>query len=124
MTAAQKAAQAVSRLLRRTKERDVQWQRVQQLESLARPKRAGDLAEQSDDKIEACYEATVDGRRLAIFEARREGEMFGWTKYVQLVLLDDDGNVQWRFPGVEGLESLMDAVRYESGNVETFLDSL
>ena len=119
MTAGEKAAHAISRLLRRTKEGNLVW---------SNPEARHFPGQQGDDRIDAYFEAVVDDHRLAIFEARtryvQDDETTSWDKYLQLVILDDNGRVGWRFPMVAGLDTLMDAVRYVSGDVGDFLDSL
>jgi hypothetical protein len=87
------------------------------------------LAERGTDRIDSYFEACVNERVLAIFEARApyvdENEHTWWNTYIQLVTLDQPGGeVQWRFPNVAGLAELMDAVRYETADVDGFLDSL
>lgn len=116
MTPTEKAAAVVSNLIRMTQEDRLQWRR-----SSTKPA-------DPNDRIRTCYEAEHQGRRLAIYEASRphwdEYEQVSWGRYIELVSLDSNGEVGWRFPRVAGLDDLLEAVQFQATGAEELLNDL
>ena len=119
MTPKEKAAAAISTLTRQTLSGSISWVKLQPAIEPAN----------ANDKITDYYEAEVKGQRLAIYAGhtphRDEGdEQPWWQDYVELVALDPERQVGWRFPRVVGAAELLDAVRYRSAGMDRFLDEL
>lgn len=119
MTPKEKAAAAVSTLIRQTLEGTISWTKRQPTLSPAN----------ANDKIDDYYETAVKGRMLAIYAGREAhyddaDEQPWWQDYVELVALGAERQAEWRFPRVAGTAELLDAVRYRCAGMDRFLDGL
>jgi hypothetical protein len=86
------------------------------------------------------FEATYQGRQLALFEerfyqahsdvAKAAARMFGesgrdgWREKAVLALLDDDGDVVYEFPSTRETQALLRTVCHKESKVENFIDEL
>jgi len=119
MTLIEKTAALVSKLIRLTMERQLQWQ----------PRAAAKFGLAPNDRVLRCYETEYEGRRLAISELNRAAydrytDSTRWEHDFQLLALDDHGNVQWGFPGIPGLSSLFSAASGEAAGIDAWLDGV
>ena len=123
MTPNEKTAAVASKLIRLTREGALTWKKTLG---------SNELPEDSNHRVTACYETTFQGRRLALYAERVRGEFARdvddviewWNPSVGLAVLDNKGSLEWRFPSIPGLDDLLEAVRYRTGNIDGLLDEL
>ena len=82
----------------------------------------------SGSKIESVYLTEYQGRKLRLYEEKYQGfdEMdrsYYWAKRPILQLIDKRNKTDWEFPWCRELKDLIEAVRYLSANVSSFLDN-
>jgi hypothetical protein len=53
----------------------------------------------------------------------RSGSEAAWRNYIVLALMDKNG-VSWEFPNIEGLEDLLEAVKFKVAGVSEYLDAV
>lgn len=120
MTTPEKAAAAISRLVRATTEGRLVWTRPLSTSGLGGP----------DDRVLTAYETTHNDRRLVLFVTRRpawydpDSEHQHYADVPQLAVLEPDGSTGWVFPTRAGVDDLLDVVQYQSAGVDEFLDGL
>lgn len=107
----------VSSLIDLTREGELQWKKEHPPSSLTFDK---------DIKVDTVYLASYRGRRLRLYESNYRNFDpdigFYWDNKVNLELVDESGTLEWQFPYSLDFWELLEAVRYQTADVEGFLE--
>lgn len=119
MSEKDKFVRLVTYLNQLTQENALKWQSVYNPErlNLGRDKNVGSV-----------FSASYKGKHLRIYEEQykywTDEDTFVWSSRVVLAFVDASGNNEWEFPSVAGLYDLLESVRYQSADVDKFIDDV
>jgi hypothetical protein len=127
----------VSKLLEFTQKRHIRWQISNDLHFLPADERATHayLAEFMDKKLRLYrFQHRIDDDRwfsqrmlrdaLGISMQRDRGESGHWVERTKLEIVDDSGLSLFEVPGVVGIGDLLTAVRYQTADIDQYLDKV
>ncbi len=108
--------QAVEKLVRLTEAGQLRWQET-----------SIPLRPLMHDFVGPVYVADVEGRRVAVYEYSffTDNDDFGKfvDRSIRIEFVDVDGKPMWTWPVSRGRSQLLDAIRYQSVNGDSFLGS-
>jgi hypothetical protein len=108
----------VARLLELTQEGGLAWQRQDPPETFS-----PGPGERLEDGVVYTTEYLDKGRlRLYGLRLDPDGQGAAGSHAVGLEFVDEAGRATWRFPRVEGLDDLLEAVRFQTAGVKDFID--
>jgi len=113
----------IAKLTKLTQDNILQWRISEVPESLKGFK---------EERVDVVYISIYNGKRLRIYEKKKkETIVVGfnrfetlWETYTVLDFSDKTGISLWAFPAVEGLNNLLNAVRFQVTEVKNFLKAL
>jgi hypothetical protein len=112
---------AVGKLNRFTQENKIKWKKLQPPNSLTLG---------TDNVITDFYCANYEKKTIGIYKESNKTYLsdrrydFIWDSRIALALFDKNWEETWRFPIVEGLTELLDSVKYQLSDIESFIDMI
>ena len=119
MTAPGKTTKAIGLLLEQTQEGVLKWR-------VSRP--GENVIEGSDRVVDLIYVADTGGRILRLYTYRSRSytdeDVWHWEEGVALELSDPQKESWWEFPEHPVIWDLLEAVKFKTVGVDTFIDKL
>ncbi|MEW6347700.1 MAG: hypothetical protein AB1646_01445 [Thermodesulfobacteriota bacterium] len=119
MTTEKKLVSGVVKLIWMTHDREITWERTSPPE---------DLVLSCNGRIVVFFGAQVHDKKVGLFEEVQFLDEVepprGHERQAGLALFTTDWKLEWVFPDLDVIDSLLEAVRRRSASVESFLDSL
>ena len=113
----EKAEKTVSKLLKLTRENELDW---------SRSKFFLTLFVGSDERVNAVYTANHGEVRFRVYEASYQtspdGVSLHWTSEPRVEIVDYDETVLWRLPRTAEMWDLLETIKVKAGKVEETLD--
>lgn len=119
MTEESKTTKAITLLLEQTQEGVLKWQ-------VGGPGK--DLTQGTDAIVDVIYVAAKEGRVLRLypfqFRSYTDEDEWHWEDGVALELSDPQRKSWWQFPKHAVIRDLLEAVKFKTVGVDTFIDKL
>jgi len=119
MTEENKTTKAITHLLEQTQEGVLKW-RVSDPDN--------DLAQGADTIVDVMYVTVKEGRVLRLysfqFRSYTDEDKWHWEDGIALELSDPQKMSWWRFPRHAVIGDLLEAVKFKTVGVDTFIDKL
>ncbi len=81
-----------------------------------------------DKSVGAVFETTYKNKKLRIYEEQykywTDEDSFSWSTRIVLAFVDSSDNNAWEFPNIAGLYDLLESVRYQSADVDKFINDI
>ena len=118
MTERNKLVKVVSKLIELTQENVIKWENV----GIPEP-----VAQGGDKRIGPVFEITYKEQRIRIYEEEYKDwydeDKYTWSSRVVLAFVDYMDKNNWEFPQtVAGLRDLLESVKYQTANVDEFIN--
>ena len=85
------------------------------------------LISTSDATIVSFFSTELHGRIVGIYEERYRTHSFGetvWDSQIEIAFFTEDWAISWKWPKLEAARDLMEAVRYQAADADSFLDAI
>ena len=118
MTERKKWISLVAKLLEATQTNTITW-------NFSDPP---DTIRQSGERTDQVYEASFMGKIFRLYPYRfkffSNEERFEWSDGIKLEFIDPIGRSLFEVPNVEGINQLLEAVKYQTADIDQFLQTL
>lgn len=106
--------QAIANLIRLTQEKELKWQ--------AKPPPL--RLTEDNPRADIMYVTDFEGQELCLYERYFFDHDFFHSPETVLELSNSDGHAAWASPKIEGLDDLLEAVKYQVIDVNDFLEKI
>lgn len=118
MTDTKKWISLVAKLLEATQTNSITWTLYSSPETLF----------QSGERADQVYETTFMEKKFRLYlyhyKFFSDEERFNWTDGIRLEFIDPKGRSLFEVPPVEGINHLLEAAKYQTADIEQFLQTL
>lgn len=119
MSEKDKFVRIVAHLNQLTQENTLKWSSVSNPDDL-------DLGR--DKSVGAVFETTYKNKKLRVYEEQykywTDEDSFSWSTRIVLAFVGSSDNNSWEFPNIAGLYDLLESVRYQSADVDNFINDI